>query len=522
VITPPGPVKFLLVDDLEENITALEALLQRPGLELLKARSGTEALELLLKHEVALALLDVQMPGMDGFELAELMRGTERTRRIPIIFVTAGGKDNQRLFRGYDTGAVDFLFKPIDPHVLRSKADVFYELDRQKQEVARLLEESKRNAEAMHRRGQELHIMADSMPQLVFTCRPDGYADFFNRRWHEYTGLSMEASFGDGWMSSADPQDLPAVQARWARSVESGEDYELEYRVRRRDGEYRWFLARAFPWRDEGGEVVRWFGTCTDIHEQKMVAEFEQQLLGIVSHDLRNPLNAILLTAGALLRRDGLDERTEKQLARISSSADRATRLVHDLLDLTKARLGGGISLTPRATDLHAVVRAVVQELEAANPGRVLKLTQRGPAQGVWDPDRLAQVASNLISNALRYSDGGSAVEVETRGLDGGVQLRVHNLGQPIDPERLPLVFEPYQRGVDSADGGTRSIGLGLYITRHIVEAHHGAIEVSSTLEEGTTFTVTLPIPAPRAWANSAAAQEADAGDAREATPPAY
>ena len=115
-----APVKFLLVDDVEENLLALEGLLRRDGLELLKARSGPEALELLLVHDVALALLDVQMPVMDGFELAELMRGTERTRRIPIIFVTAGGIDSQRLFRGYETGAVDFLFKPIEPHILLS------------------------------------------------------------------------------------------------------------------------------------------------------------------------------------------------------------------------------------------------------------------------------------------------------------------------------------------------------------------------------------------------------------------
>jgi signal transduction histidine kinase len=129
-------VYFLLVDDLAENLVALEALLQGPGLEILKARSGPEALELLLAHEVALAIIDVQMPGMNGFELAELMRGTERTRRVPIIFVTAGIADRQRRFRGYEAGAVDFLTKPIEPDILRSKADVFFDLFRQRQEVA--------------------------------------------------------------------------------------------------------------------------------------------------------------------------------------------------------------------------------------------------------------------------------------------------------------------------------------------------------------------------------------------------
>jgi signal transduction histidine kinase len=160
---PSGAVKFLLVDDLEENLLSLRALLARDGLELLQARSAREALELLLVHDVGLAIVDVQMPDMDGFELAELMRGTERTRRVPIIFLTAGAIDRQRRFRGYEAGAVDFLFKPVEPHVLRSKAEVFFELYRQRQEIARqrdelraaaqvndgLLQDARRTAEAL-------------------------------------------------------------------------------------------------------------------------------------------------------------------------------------------------------------------------------------------------------------------------------------------------------------------------------------------------------------------------------------
>jgi len=129
-------IKFLLVDDTEENLVALEALLRREGLELLTARSGSQALELLLAHDVALAILDVQMPEMSGFELAELMRGSERTKHVPIIFLTAGARDPQRVFQGYEAGAVDFLFKPIEPHALKSKADVFFQLHRQKIELA--------------------------------------------------------------------------------------------------------------------------------------------------------------------------------------------------------------------------------------------------------------------------------------------------------------------------------------------------------------------------------------------------
>lgn len=149
-----SPVHCLLVDDLEENLLSLEALLRRDDLVLLKARSGDEALELLLRHDVALALLDVQMPGLDGFELAELMRGNERTRRIPIIFVTAGSADGQRKFRGYETGAVDFIQKPIEPDILRSKAEVFFELFRQRQQIAAQRDELEAQAEALKEAGR--------------------------------------------------------------------------------------------------------------------------------------------------------------------------------------------------------------------------------------------------------------------------------------------------------------------------------------------------------------------------------
>jgi signal transduction histidine kinase len=168
-MTPPHvePVYFLLVDDLDENLVALEALLRREGLVLLKARTGPDALELLLRHEVALALVDVQIPEMNGFELAELMRGAERTRRVPIIFLTAGTADRKRRFRGYEAGAVDFLHKPIEPDILRSKAEVFFELFRQRQEIARLLTESRAQADALletdRRKNEFLAVLAHEL-----------------------------------------------------------------------------------------------------------------------------------------------------------------------------------------------------------------------------------------------------------------------------------------------------------------------------------------------------------------------
>ena len=162
-------VKCLLVDDLEENLLALAALLQRQDVEILTARSGAEALELLLVHDVALAFLDVQMPEMDGFELAELMRGSERTRQVPIIFVTAGARDQHRLFKGYESGAVDFLFKPIEPHILQNKADVFFQLHRQKLQLARELSEKTADPAAE----RDAHRRVESRSAQSSECGPD-------------------------------------------------------------------------------------------------------------------------------------------------------------------------------------------------------------------------------------------------------------------------------------------------------------------------------------------------------------
>lgn len=207
----PSPVKFLLVDDLEENQIALSALLRRDGLELLKAKSGPEALELLLVHDIALAILDVQMPGMDGFELAEMMRGTERTRRVPIIFLTAGALDNQRRFRGYEAGGVDFLFKPIEPHILRSKCEVFFELYRQRAEVARQRDEL-RVAAAENERLLELEQASRARAEQESRLKDEFLATLS----HE---LRTPLNAILGWAQLLENEELPPEEAKQGLTV---------------------------------------------------------------------------------------------------------------------------------------------------------------------------------------------------------------------------------------------------------------------------------------------------------------
>ena len=379
----PAPVKCLVVDDLEENLLAMSALLRRDGVEVLTARSGAQALELLLVHEVALALLDVQMPGMDGFELAELIRGTERTRHIPLIFITAGGRDQQRVFRGYEAGAVDFLFKPIEPHVLLSKADVFFQLHRQKQLLAR------------------------------------------------------------------------------------------------------------------------------ELHERSEALRMNEMFTAVLGHDLRTPLSVITTSAWVVNARSD-DPAVRAATHRMVQSSRAMGRMIGDLLDLTRARLGGGIPVSRQACDLATIARHALDECVSTNPAQPVRFEAEGDTTGHWDPDRLAQVASNLIGNAFRHGEAGGAVEVEVDGRDAReVVLVVRNVGT-IPPELLPHIFDPFRRRTESPrspDG----LGLGLYIVREILVAHGGRVVVRSGEGGSTTFRVCMP-----RHETTAAAWTGDENDGKE------
>ena len=223
-------------------------------------------------------------------------------------------------------------------------------------------------------------------------------------------------------------------------------------------------------------------------------SEFEQQLIGIVSHDLRNPLQAIRLSAEHGLKAAGPETRQRRSLERILTSSERALRMINDLLDFTRVRLGGGIVLERvEAVDLHELVNQVVDEVLVTRPERQVAMERAGDARGRWDADRLAQVVQNLVGNALQHTTEDAPVRVRTWAEGEHVVLEVHNGGAPIAAEDLPRLFEPFQRGSGARPDGGRSMGLGLHITYHLVHAHRGGIGVRSNADEGTTFTVRLP-----------------------------
>jgi phosphoserine phosphatase RsbU/P len=296
-------------------------------------------------------------------------------------------------------------------------------------------------------------------------------------------------------------EDRARERAAFARAVdpEQRELYSTEYRLIGLDGVERTIRASGRGIFDDGGCAVGFTGVLEDVtaiklaeREAQQRAVLAEQLVGIVSHDLRNPLNAVLLGTH-VLRASELTPQHARIVARISSSAERATRLVADLLDFTQARLGGGLRIAQRDVEVHVLIADCLEEIRLAWPGRMLDIRKRGTGVSRLDPDRLAQVVSNLVSNALTYGAPDQAITITSKVDEDAFELHVHNHGRPIPGDLLSHIFEPMRRGEQSVKLGSRSIGLGLYIVREIVSAHAGVVTVTSTEEEGTTFLVRLP-----------------------------
>jgi PAS domain S-box-containing protein len=284
-------VNILMVDDQPGKLLSYEAILAELGENLVKATSAKEALEKLLKMDVAVVLIDVSMPEIDGFELAEIIRQHPRFQKTAIIFISAVHLTDLDRLKGYQHGAVDYLSVPIVPEVLRAKVKVFTELHRKKKQLERLNSEleqrvAERTAElqqkavALHQvnrdlaqKNQELDAIVQTAPDIIFSRNPDGSRDYISSRFYEYTGAPLASAVGFGWLEYLHPDDKENSLAQWMHSVESGKVYECDYRLRGADLQYRWFRARAVPLRDGHGEILKWYGTCSDIHDSKLLEQ---------------------------------------------------------------------------------------------------------------------------------------------------------------------------------------------------------------------------------------------------------
>ncbi|MGZ8290674.1 MAG: hybrid sensor histidine kinase/response regulator [Telluria sp.] len=388
------PTKLLIVDDLSENLTALDAILRDESREVIHARSGDEALALLLEHEFALAILDVQMPGMNGFELAELMRGTERTRNIPIVFVSAAGRELNYAFKGYESGAVDFMYKPLDTDAMRSKVNVFVALYQQRNET-------RRQVEALEQSRKEQEILL---------------------------------------------AELSATQLELERSLRMRDDF-----------------------------------------------------MSLVAHELRTPLNTLFLETQMRtlqLKRGNLaafgPEQMPKMIARDERQIQAMIRLIDDMLDVSRMR-SGTLSIRPADVELVGLLERIVNDLslQVAGAGSTLTLVPHSPVHGQWDEFRIEQVIVNLLTNALRYGCG-NPVEISVMLEGDEVRIDVRDQGMGISETERQRIFEPFERGVGNRE--VKGLGLGLYISRQLAEAHGGRLSVAQGEVCGSVFSLTLPL----------------------------
>jgi PAS domain S-box-containing protein len=267
--------RILVVDDRAENLVAMKAVLEPLGHDVVCVDSGVAALREILADDFACILLDVQMPELDGFELARLIKSRERSQNIPIVFVTALSKDDRHVFRGYSEGAVDYIFKPVDPDVLRSKVSVFIDLWQKTQQLhaqsEQLLEQELLALEQASE--QRYRQLADAMPQIVWTADHTGETTYLNRQWFASTGMTAPPSGVATWTAAIHPDDMAAIVARREETLRTGETFEADFRFRSAAGGFRWHLARALPVRDENGAIDYWIGTATDIHDRRVIED---------------------------------------------------------------------------------------------------------------------------------------------------------------------------------------------------------------------------------------------------------
>ena len=345
-MTEREQVNILMVDDQPAKLLSYETVLADLDENLIKATSGREALEELLKADVAVVLMDVSMPELDGFELAEIIHQHPRFQHVAIIFVSAVHLSDVDRIKGYNRGAVDYVSVPVIPEVLKAKVRVFVELHRKtrmlerlnnelEQRVAIRTEELGKRAEALElvntelaRKNQQLDAVIKTAPDTIFSCDPDGSRDYTSDRFFAYTGGARSSASASGWLQYVHPDDVAATSAAWTEAVASGENYEAEYRLRGAQGEYRWFRARAMPIRDDEGAIIKWYGSCSDIQASKIVEQTIRDNAAQLEQLVDERTSALRLLSGRLMRVQD-DERR------------RLARELHDGLgqDLTAAKM---------------------------------------------------------------------------------------------------------------------------------------------------------------------------------------
>jgi len=517
-------VNILMVDDQPGKLLSYEAILSELGENLVKATSAKEALEKLLKMDVAVVLMDVSMPEIDGFELAEIIRQHPRFQKTAIIFISAVHLTDLDRLKGYQHGAVDYLSVPIVPEVLRAKVKVFTELHRKKkqlellnseleQRVAERTAELQQKAVALHQvnrdlaqKNQELDAIVQTAPDIIFSRNPDGSRDYISSRFYEYTGAPLETAVGFGWLEYLHPDDKDNSLAQWMRSVESGKVYECDYRLRGVDSQYRWFRARAVPLRDGHGEIVKWYGTCSDIHDSKLLEQSIRE-------------NAIELERMVESRTAALRRLSNRMMTMQDEERRRIAREIHDGLgqELAAAKMildgimakDSSPSMRQASLETSQLIDRAIQQVRTISHllhpplldevGLVSALrwfleglSERSGINVVLNvqPAELGRLRSELetaifrivqeaLTNMFRHS-GARNGSVTLIGKDGAVAVTVRDDGKGIEEQVIQLRPE--------------SVGVGIGGMRQRVTELGGTLRLANA-NPGTIVEVIIPVP---------------------------
>lgn len=486
---------ILIVDDRPENILSLSSILKLHSFDVDTASSGEEALKKTLKTDYSLIILDVQMPMMDGFEVAEFLSGNNSTRDIPIIFLSAVNTDKKFITKGYTSGAIDYIIKPIDPDILILKVKTLHTLYEQKralnlaqQSLKAEVEFRKKAQQQLQEKAHELNSILASIPQVAFTATAEGVVDFVNDHWYAYSIVISnfpqthpdDFNFNTGWQQLLKEEKMVNKELRIARIGSN---------------DYKYHLLRIVPVK-ENGKLVKWVGTFTDIDEQKQAIKSKDEFLGMVSHELKTPLTTIsgyVQLLDAVLEDNENKEFANKALVQVG----KLDRLVNDLLDMSSLE-NGKLNFELKPLQFETLLNSTIEMLRLINPG--CNIIQNGTVSATVNANafRIEQVMINFVSNAIKYSPKDKPVEILTKiTADKRIYFAVKDQGIGISSERQANVFNKFYR-VPESSGYAQGLGIGLYICSQILDIHGADYGVESEQGKGSLFYFTLPVIAPK------------------------